>query len=571
VKNTARIETVAEAFLTGLKERGIDHFYVNAGTDFASLVEAYSRQPASGLDFPDPVICPHENLAVGMAHGYTMVTGKPQAVMCHVTVGAANAVCNLMNAARDAVPMVFCAGRTPLFEKGRQGARNLHIHWAQEMFDQGGMLRELVKWDYELRDGLNLDGVLGRAIGIASAAPQGPVYLMLPREVMAQPLSLDDRAEPLAAIPTEPAPDPAAVDRLAAMIAAAQFPLIITSASGRAPLTVSPLAALCERFAIGVVEHRSRYVCLPSSHALHLGYESAPVLDKADLILVVETDVPWFPQEGEPRPGTRIVNIGVDPLFSDYPIRGFDGELAITTSVARLLGPLAAALARETAGRAEAIAGRRAAIAELAAARRRRNAAQMTALGAAPRMTKAWLNHCLNRAKPAEAIIVNEYWANRELLDFEEPGSYFQHSPAGGLGWGLPAALGAAQAAPDRPVIATLGDGAYIFANPAACHQVAQARGLPVLMIVCNNSHWGAVESSALGVYPDGHAAARRRGGHVPLSDLSPSPDFEKYAQASGGYGERVSDPAALPEAIARALAVVRDERRQALLNVVCE
>ena len=228
------VETVAEAFLALMKRRGVDFLYVNSGTDFASIVEAYARQESSQLSFPAPVICPHENLAVGMAHGYTLITGRAQAVMVHVSVGTANAVCGIMNAARDDIPMLFCAGRTPLFEHGRRGARNAHIHWAQEMFDQAGMVRELVKWDYELRDGVNIEDVIDRALTLAQTAPQGPVYLTLPREVLAQELSGIDVKPAAPAIPSTPAPDLAAVAQLAQMIAGAKFPVILTSASGRA-------------------------------------------------------------------------------------------------------------------------------------------------------------------------------------------------------------------------------------------------------------------------------------------------------------------------------------------------
>ncbi len=162
MSNARKVESVAEALLVLMQARGIEHLFVNAGTDSASLVEAYARQPQSGLAFPQPVIATHENLAVGMAHGYTMVTGRPQAVMLHVSVGAANAVCALMNAARDNIPMLFTAGRTPLFEQGRRGARNVPIHWAQEMFDQAGMVRETVRWDYELRDRTPVTPVVDR-------------------------------------------------------------------------------------------------------------------------------------------------------------------------------------------------------------------------------------------------------------------------------------------------------------------------------------------------------------------------------------------------------------------------
>src|SRR6478672_2569084 len=135
-------QNVTEHYLAHLKRRGIDFLYVNAGTDFPPLVEAYARQPESGLDFPQPIAVAHENAAVCMALGYTMVTGRPQAVMVHVSVGTANSVLGLMNASRDNIPLLFTAGRTPWFEEGRLGARTSYIHWAQEMFDQASLVRE---------------------------------------------------------------------------------------------------------------------------------------------------------------------------------------------------------------------------------------------------------------------------------------------------------------------------------------------------------------------------------------------------------------------------------------------
>lgn len=565
--NAYPVESVGEAFLVLMKRRGIDHFFVNAGTDSASLVEAYARQPSSGLDFPNPVVCTHENLAVGMAHGYTMVTGRPQAVMLHVSVGAANAVCALMNAARDNIPMLFTAGRTPLFEQGRRGARNVPIHWAQEMFDQAGMVREIVKWDYELRDGtVNLEDILDRALAVTAAPPQGPVYLTLPREVLATELRELVLGREDLAIPSEPAPDPRAVERLAAMIAAAEFPVIATATAGRRPADVPVLAALCETHGIGVVETHARFLGLPASHPMHLGIALKPHFPQADLIIVLEADVPWMPSvDGVPRAGCRVVNAGVDPLFAQYPVRGYRGDLAITATTSTLLPALAAALGARSAG-AE---GRRERIAAAARALRQARAERIAALKAAPRMTKDWMNLCLSEAKPADAIVVNEYWATRGLLDCKAPGSFYHHPPAAGLGWGMPAALGVQLAQRERTVIATLGDGAYMFANPAACHQASAALDLPVLTILCNNARWHAVQNAATTLYPEGHAA--RHATPVPLADLSPTPAFEKYAEASGGHGECVADPRALPDAIARGLRIVREERRQVLLNVLCE
>ena len=134
-----------------MADHGVEYFFANPGTDFPPIVEAFSRAKKTNAKVPRPVLVPHENLAVGMAHGAYLMTGHPQAVMVHVNVGTANTINNLTNLSRDRIPLILAAGRTPITEKGSFGSRSRPIHWAQEMFDQAGMVRELVKWDYELR------------------------------------------------------------------------------------------------------------------------------------------------------------------------------------------------------------------------------------------------------------------------------------------------------------------------------------------------------------------------------------------------------------------------------------
>lgn len=562
-------ESTGEAYLALLKQRGIDYFYINAGTDTAPLVEAYARQPVSGLDFPTPVIATHENLAVGMAHGYTMITGRPQVVMLHVSVGAANAVCAVMNAARSQIPMLFTAGRTPLFESGRLGSRDNGIHWAQEMFDQAGMMRELIKWDYELRDGLNLENVVDRALGITRSQPAGPVYLTLPREVMAQKMEGFRFSAKAPAVPAAPHPDPGQVRRIAEALAGASFPVIACSTSGADPSTVPMLVELADRFGIGVAETRARNLNFPSSHALHLGQALEPLLADIDALLVLESDVPWFPHKAVPRGDAFVAQAGTDPLFNRYPMRSFRADVSVTTTVAGLLPALSAALA--VAGAEKGAADRRERLAARAAANRKavRERGELDAAKDGP-ITKMFFTRTLDALRPRDAVIVNEYSALREHLSLDEPGSYFPNPVSAGLGWGLPAALGVQQALPDRTVIAVQGDGAYIFANPAACHHAANLHRLPVLTLVFNNARWAAVHAAADGMYPGEHAMQHaKQHGTAPLSSLAPMPDFEKYVEASGGHGERVETRAELAPAIERALAVVRNERRQALVNVI--
>jgi acetolactate synthase-1/2/3 large subunit len=562
------VESVAEAYLSLLKHRGIDYFYVGAGTDTASIVEAYARAELSGIEYPVPVVCTHENLAVGMAHGYYMVSRKPQAVMLHVSVGAANAVCGLMNAARAQTPMLFTAGRTPLFESGRLGSRNGEIHWAQEMFDQGAMVRELVKWDYELRDGSNVEQIVDRALGISMSEPRGPVYLTLPREVLAQEMTDFKPGKP-PAVPAAPAPDPQAVRQLAAALAGARHPVIVCTASGADPATVNMLRRLADRFAIGVAETKPRFVNFPSTHPLHQGYDLGKVFPDADVLLFLESDVPWLPRKFNPREDSFVAHAGTDPLFNRYPVRSFRSDLSLTTSVSSLLPALETALAE--AGAENSAAARRVTL-HAAANTIRQVAGQQVQrdAGQGGPITKLFLTRCLDEVRPADAIIVNEYSAMREHMSFDEPGTFFMHPSAGGLGWGLPAALGAQQAAPDRPVIAVVGDGSYLFANPAVCHHAAAMHKLPILTVLFNNARWDAVYRSALTLYPDTHTARyaeKHKTG--PLSSLAPVPDFEKYAEACGGWTERVTEREQLIPALQRALHVVRHEKRQALLNIV--
>jgi acetolactate synthase-1/2/3 large subunit len=552
--------SVAEAYLALLAERGVEYLFANAGTDFAPIVEAYARAAHSGLPAPKPLIATHENLAVSMAHGYAAASGKVPAVMVHVSVGTANAICGIFNAARANVPILFTAGRSPLTEEGMLGSRDTYIHWAQEMFDQAGMLREIVKWDYELRNGAQLETVIDRALSLATSAPEGPVYLSMPREVLAEPVngfSFDSPSRRPAA--SRPAADHAAILAAAALLRDAANPLIITADAGRDPQAVAALAAFAERFAIPVVEHRHRHLSLPGDHPCHLGYDPTPFLDEADAILVVDCDVPWTPIRKAPRPDCKIIHIGVDPLYSRYPIRGFACDVAITGASGLVLDQLAAVVAmRDVEERRQRLATRREA--QQAALRKAREDAKSLRP-----LSPVWISHCLSEARAPDSILVNEYTLLPQHCPSTAPGSFFGSSPAAGLGWGAGAALGVKLAKPERQVIAILGDGSYIFSNPVAVHHAAAMHRLPVLFIVINNAMWGAVRRATLGMYADGEAAKSNKPPFIDLDDL---PAFETVCEAAGGYGERVEDPAELPAALKRALEAV-DGGQQALLNVI--
>jgi len=563
----AAVESTAEAYLELLAARGVEYLFANAGTDFAPLIEAYAKRGAQGQAAPRPITVPHEIPAVAMAHGYAMVTGRAQAVMVHVIVGAGNAVGGIINAARANVPMLFSAGRNPITEGGHSGSRDRPIHWAQESFDQAAMVREFVKWDYELRSASHLETVVDRALTLAQAEPQGPVYLTLPREVLAERQEAIEYADPARMVkPGALVPAPESVAEAAQILVSARNPIIIVKAAGRDPGAVPSLVALAEALGAPVFDQFHTYVNFPQDHPLHAGFDAAPHLDSADAILVIESDVPWFPALKHPRPESRIVHIGVDPLFSRYPIRGFPMDVALAGTPRLALKALAEAVAQRAD--AAAVAERRTRwgaehtrTVEAAAARAR------TVQSDSP-IDMAWVSRCVGDVLDDQTIVVNEYDLDATQACFRQPGSYFAAPSSGGLGWGLGAALGAKLAAPDKTVICCVGDGAYIFGAPTAAHFVSRAYNLPALFVVFNNRTWNAVKRAVQSHARDGWAV---KTDSMPLTALEPAPDYEMVCRASGGHGERVEDPAQLPDALKRALRIVKDEKRQVLLNVICK
>lgn len=567
-----RSELAALVMLRRLKAHGVDYFFCNPGTDFPAIVEAFSMgeaDPAIASVIPKPIVVPHENAAVAMAHGAYLATGRPQVVMVHVNVGTANTINGAANANRDQAPVLLMAGRSPITETGMLGSRSRNIHWAQEMYDQAGMLREFVKWDYELRMSSETVAAVDRAMELMLSSPRGPTYLSLPREILSEQISAAQPAS-LRAVAGTPWPDPADINTLAGWTAASKRPVIITSTAGRTTEGFDALGALAQKFAIGVVTLYGRYVCLSTGHDMHLGFQTKGVLEDADLVIVLECDVPWIPSLEKPPANCKVVHIGDDPSFSQYPTRGFPVDLSIRANSTVVLQTLDAELGKllQPAGQeAPSVAERRSLIAWRRKAQRAAWQLAGDKAADAPHITPEYISRCISDAVGPEAVIVNEYPLRMEHCDREKSGSLFSLSPAGGLGWGLGAAIGIKMAYPDKLVIATLGDGAYMFDNPTACHWVSAKQQAPVLIVIFNNQLYGAVRNSTSGMYRDGVSA---NNGCTLLADLSPSPAYEMVAQASGAYGECVTRAGDLPAAIARAMHAVVHEKRQALLNVIC-
>ena len=556
------VETNADALIKTLKDSGIDHVLTNAGTDTAPIIESLAKLAGSNEKYPQFLVTPHENLAMAMAHGYYRRSAKPAAVLLHTTVGSANGVMGAMNALRDQVPIVMLAGRTPNTESGQLGSRSAHIHWGQETFDQASMMRDWLKWDYEARTGQPMATLVRRAIAIAKSQPPGPIYLTLPREVLAGP-STEPQYANETDVTASAMPNLIAIEKVAHLIMRAQLPLIVTSSGGRSREAFQALSDLAARFAIPIAQPFATDANVPSNHDMNFGFEGMTLVKEADLILVIEAGVPWV-GDVTPNANSTVVQIAADPQYMTYPLRGFKTDMALSGDIALVIAALQASLPQDLD-----VGKRHRLLTELQTKRRQRIDQAIKASAKQTPISTIWLADCLNRVKndlvDETVVVINELGVPPDYLDLSQPRSYMRESTAGGLGFGLGAALGNKLADRDACVIAVVGDGSYMLGNPTPAHFMAHAYDLPTLTIVNNNQRWQAVHNAASAMYPDGHAT---RGTTMPLTGLTPSPAYEKVVEASDGYGEKVTKPKDLIAALERGIEMV-DAGKPAVINVV--
>jgi acetolactate synthase-1/2/3 large subunit len=571
--NTISVSSGAEAFLEQVRALGVVRYlFANTGTDHGPLIEALAKTAKEDPNDIQPIVVPHELAAVSMAHGYYNVTQKPQMVLVHTLPGTANALGGIINANSSNVPLFLVAGRTPITESEMRGGKSQNIHWRQESRDQGNIVREFVKWDYEVRTNQNLAAVVSRAYKIAMSEPRGPVYLNLPREWLCEQLQSTQLFSDSLAPATKMQADQASLEKAADLLMAAESPLIATKYLGRNPEAVAHLVELAELLSIPVVQQLN-HVNFPTDHPLYVGYQTVKHAKNADVLFFIDIDVPWEPPSRSVlRSGVKIIHLERDPLFTAIPGWGFPADLPLTgcseislpalnTIIkARLEAKVSRSKLDERRTKIEAV--HREMIRELEAS--------IEAAKNQKPINPIWLSKCIGDVMDDKTIIINETVTSRlsEVIPLNRPGSQFSTPLAGHLGWGVGAAIGTKLGAPEATVIAAEGDGSYMFAAPTACHFTAQKYRIPFLTVVYNNQAWNASINAARGLYPDGVAQKTR---NFPGCDLSPSPQFELTAQACGAYAERVEEPDDVPRALQRALKAVKEERRQALLNVICK
>jgi len=563
--------TTSHYFLEGLNETGIEYLFCNLGTDHAPLIEEMARWRRLGLSFPKTVICPHENVAMHMAGGYAVVTGRGQGVMVHVDAGTANAAMATHNLFRARMPVLLMAGKSPFTIHGElTGSRDAYVHFVQDPFDQASVVRPYVKWHYTLPSGVVTKETLRRAHTVMHTDPKGPVYLMLPRETLAETWDApsvrsfpEDRYGPVAA----GGADPETVEALAGRLLAAKNPLLITAYAGRNPLAVALIDELARFAGIRVIEFNPIYLNIPHDSPCFAGYQPGKHVAEADLGLLVDVDVPWIPKDTPDNPATYWAHIDVDVVKRDFPMWGFPNNLRVAGDSHRILAQLLQALkAGATPAFRDGAAKRVAVLAGEHEARMQGIAKLAADRGAPGRINPQYLCAELGRAIGPDDIVLNEAIRNTPAVSNQipraKPGTVIGLA-GGGLGFSGGMALGVKLAQPDCTVVQIVGDGVFYFSNPEAVYAVSKQYGLPIFTIVLDNSGWAAVKEATLRMYPDGEAKASSRY----EAQLAPEMNFAKVGEAAGAYGEVLTEPDAVPAAIQRCLKEVRGGR-SAVLHV---
>jgi acetolactate synthase-1/2/3 large subunit len=563
--------TASTAFLEALGEAGVSCIFVNLGSDHPALVEALAEARATGRPVPRIITCPNEMVALSAAHGHAQASGQAQAVIVHVECGTQALAGAVHNAAKGRIPVLIFAGMSPFTQEGElRGSRNEFIQWIQDVPDQRGIVRGYVKYENELRTARNVKQIVHRAMQFAHSDPKGPVYLTGAREVMEEetaPVAIDTAAWQRIA-PCGLPPDGAAL--LADALLRAQRPLIVTSYLGRNTAAVAALTPLCRSLGIGVLESVPNYVNFPADDPLYQGNQwnlprQNAALASADLVLVIDSDVPWIPTVSRPADSARIFHIDIDPLKQQMPLWYIPARHVFRADAETALHQISDAVADRHPD-AALLRSRHAHWTALHEAR----GAALRALETEPasEITPEYLVACLREHIDAETIVVNEsisnYHAVIDHLRLTRPGAMFV-SGGGSLGYHGGAAIGVKLAQPGKTVIALAGDGSYMFSVPSSVHWIARQYETPFLTVVFNNRGWKSPKLSALAVHPSGYAS---RANALDVA-FDPPPDYSAIAAASGGAHARiVRQPADVPAALAEALRVVRQEKRCAVLDV---
>ncbi|KAI0698114.1 thiamine pyrophosphate enzyme, N-terminal TPP binding domain-containing protein [Cytidiella melzeri] len=510
------MQTTASLFLNTLARAGVTHAFVNWGNDHPAILEELERQRVEdGHTTIQIVTCPNEMVGLSAAQAFTQVTGTSSLVIVHVDVGTQALGGAVHNVDRGRAPVIIFSGLAPFSAQGEhKGSKNEWPMWVQDVPDQTAIVRQYMRFSTQIMSGKSVAKTTLRALQFANSGPKGPVYISARRETLEEEIE-PSTAEETIDLSRWPPISPEGLSSTAAKtiidaLSSARFPLVIVAHSGRNTRTVAPLVELCDKFAAAVFMSCGSSVCIPYSHPSFLGNNfggKIPLLDEADTILIIDTDIPWIDAwDNAPQKGSRVFVIDPDPLKQSYGWSHVDAELLCRADSEVALGQLLEAAkqpgvvldAPAIAARAKQLKLRHDEfIAGLKEVERSRAVGDVADVA----HVLATLRQAVVEKTPSHGE--RTLWLNEAISSYHEvynhirpnvPGSMIT-SGGTSLGWALGAAVGAYLGNKSTNtghdlLVAVVGDGTFMFCVPSSAYWMARKYNTPYLTIVLNNGGW---------------------------------------------------------------------------------
>lgn len=531
--------SAAEAFAHQLAECGVRHVFGNPGTTEYAVLDALQ---ARDIGF---VLTLHEGVAVSAAAGYARASGTPGVVELHAAPGLGNGIGMIYDAWAGQTPLVVYVGQAD------QAALYLEPTLAGDLV---AMARPVSKWAYEIRTPDEVPQVVRRAMKFALTPPYGPVVLSLPMDVSEAPCA--GTVEAPSVVRTRVQGDPDAIDEAARILLAAEAPVLVPGDGVARSAALGEIERLAELIGAPIRGGTMSETAVRPGHPLladrlhYGGAEARGTLAQHDVIVAIGTKVftQLFPLPGDPAAGRKVIHIGLDPweLGKSHASALIHGDEQLV--VRELTRKLASDRSEETA---QLWAKRRQATEmELAAARAVAMRADRAGWDSRP-MSPARAASEITDALPPDACVVDETntVAGAFYRYFQpRPGQWFR-ARGGGIGEGLPMALGVKLARQDSPVVALVGDGSAMYSLTA--FWTAVHHQIPVVWVILNNQSYRILEQNAV----RRRAPDRAADPFVGTSLTGPVMDFGQVAAAMGANAIRVDDPRVLADAVRTAIA----------------
>ena len=561
-----------------LRAAGIEYAAFNPGASFRGIHDSIVNY--GGNRAPEAITCTHEEISVAVAHGYAKAAGRPMVALLHNVVGLQHACMAIFNAWCDRVPVLLLGGTGPM----DAATRRPWIEWIHTALVQGNQIRDYVKWDDQPHTLAAVPESLLRALRIATTEPTGPVYVCFDSELQ-ENAPKESPPMPNWSRFRAPAPmqaDENALREAAQLLLSAERPVIIAERVGRCPSSVASLVELAETVGAPVLERNSRFN-FPNTHPLDLTGSNRETVAEADVVLALDvqdvlgtvsaTDIATGNPSMAVFDRAKIITISVEHLLTkswtaDYQaLAPVDVPITAETSVAI---PRLSALCREIGGNETLRAARKDSIAAKHAALRAKWKGQVEADSTRVPIAASYLaSEIWQLIRHEDWVLVNgdlNGWCRR-IWDWERPNCYLGRSGGGGVGYGIGASVGAALAhrRSGKLCVDIQGDGDLLY-TPGALWTLAHHR-IPLLLVMWNNRSYYNSEAHAERIARARSRPVENKGIGTRIED--PEVDFASLARSFGLHGEGpVREPAALRAALERALWVVKEESRAALVDI---